>query len=120
MAIVINTVTLAVQVRPRPSSSHVGTVPPASAPFCLPMCLLLPVTSASQAWVPMQNPGNQFDYDSPWLNPFLEVLDLVLTTIFTCAQNCPSSIAVAAASSAIVSLGQGGDVHPHCRHGPLD
>jgi len=49
VAIVINTVTLAVQVRPRPSASHVGTAPPASAPFCLPICLLLPVTSASQS-----------------------------------------------------------------------
>ncbi len=30
-----------------------------------------------------QNPGNQFDFTDPWVNPFLDKLDLVLTTVFT-------------------------------------
>ena len=40
--------------------------------------------SALTHWHPwLQNPGNQFDYTDPWVNPFLDKLDLVLTTIFT-------------------------------------
>lgn len=68
IAILINTVTLAVQVR---QSQRTGVIANRAHILNTPFCTL------------PQNPGNQFDFTDPWVNPFLDKLDLVLTTLFT-------------------------------------